>query len=303
MDSKRIVTRPDFDGVVCAVLLKDMLEIPSPVYWVEPAELQKGLVAVRAGDVIANLPYDPRCSLWFDHHFTNRIEGPFPGAFSLAPSAARVIFEYYSGRFSQDFSELVAETDRIDSADLTEDEVLRPERHPHVLLSMTVKNPEREPAYWDLLVKMLQTRRIDDVMADPEVKRRCEAVVTQNHQYRKLLEAHTEIRGQVSVTDFRPFEKTPGGNRFLVFSLFPEAVVNAKIHYHDQDRDKVVIHLGHSIFNRNCRVNVGMLLSDFEGGGHRGAGAATFDRSKADRYIPQIIAALERNEPNDAADG
>ncbi len=298
MDTKRIVTRPDFDGVVCAALLKDALGIQMPVYWVEPAEIQKGKASVRAGDVIANLPHDPRCSLWFDHHFTNRVDGAFAGSFSLAPSAARVIFDHYAGRFSRDYSDLVAHTDRIDSADLTEDEVLHPERYPHVLLSMTVKNPDREPAYWNLLVDLLITRTVAEMIEEPDVARRCRRVVEQNQRYRKLLEEHTEVRGQVSVTDFRSFDKTPMGNRFLVFSLFPEAVVNAKIHYHDLDRDKVVVHLGHSIFNRRCRVNVGLLLSNFEGGGHRGAGAATFHREKADRYIPKIISALERNEPN-----
>ncbi|MGD8368938.1 MAG: exopolyphosphatase [Desulfobacterales bacterium] len=301
METKRIITRPDFDGVVCAVLLKDALGIQAPVYWVEPAEMQKGQASVNAGDVIANLPYDSRCSLWFDHHFTNRVEEKIPGSFALTPSAARVIFDFYAGRFSRDFSGLVDQTDRIDSADLTEDEVLYPERFPHVLLSMTVKNPDREPAYWNLLVGLLLTRTVEEAMEEPEVKKRCRNAVEQNRRYRKLLEAHTEVRGQVSITDFRSFEKTPVGNRFLVFSLFPEAVVNVKIHCHDLQRDKVVLHLGHSIFNRNCRVNVGLLLSHFEGGGHRGAGAATFHRNKAEHYIPNIISALEKNEPNEDA--
>jgi hypothetical protein len=299
METKRIVTRPDFDGVVCAALLKDALDNRLSVHWVEPAEIQKGQVEVRTGDVIANLPYDPRCSLWFDHHYTNRVEEPFSGAFALAPSAARVVFDYYAGRFSRDFSGLVADTDRIDSADLTEDEVLRPEDHPCVLLSMTIKNPDPDPAYWDMLVDLLRETPVEKILDAPGVRNRCRSVVDQNRRYRLLLKDYTEVRGQVSITDFRSFEKAPGGNRFLVFSLFPETVVNAKIHYLESDREKVVIHLGHSIFNRNCRVNVGLLLSNFGGGGHRGAGAATFDRGKAGEYIPKIIAALERNEPND----
>ena len=238
METKRIVTRPDFDGVVCAALLKDVLKIQGPVYWVEPAEIQKGEAAVQSGDVVANLPYDPRCSLWFDHHYTNRIDTPFTGAFELAPSAARVIFDYYDGAFSRDFSDLVAHTDRIDSADLTEEEVLRPENHPHVLLSMTIKNPDPDPAYWDALTELLRAEAADRIVETPAARDRCSQVVEQNRRYRNLLEAHTEICGKVSVTDFRSFEKTPGGNRFMVFSLFPDAVVNAKIHYHDRDRDK-----------------------------------------------------------------
>jgi len=91
----RIVTRPDFDGVVCAALLYEAEKITEPVKWVRPNDVQKGRVDIRKGDIMANLPYDERCSLWFDHHYSNRINRPFKGAFKLAPSAAGVIFEYY----------------------------------------------------------------------------------------------------------------------------------------------------------------------------------------------------------------
>ena len=134
----RIVTRPDFDGVVCAALLYKALDIKEPVKWVEPNELQKGLVKIREGDVIANLPYDDGCSLWFDHHYTNRIDKPFKGEFRIAPSAAGIIFAHYKDRFECDHSELVAATDKIDSANLTLDEVLNPEKHGYVMLSMTL---------------------------------------------------------------------------------------------------------------------------------------------------------------------
>jgi hypothetical protein len=303
MEIERIVTRPDFDGIVCAALLRDVLGGRMPVKWVEPAEIQKGLVEISPGDVIANLPHDPRCSAWFDHHYTNRIDIPFEGAFALAPSAARVIFNHFAGKFSRDFSELVHHTDRIDSAELTEDEVRFPERYPHVLLSMTIKYPETDPAYWERLTDLLRSKAIGPVMEDPVVGRNCRAVVEQNRAYRKLLLEHTEVREKVGITDFRSFEKTPAGNRFLVFSLFPETVVNVKIHFHDRDRKRLVVHLGHSIFNRNCRVNVGLLLSQFGGGGHRGAGAVTFKAEKAGQYIPAIIDALVKNEPNENDSG
>jgi hypothetical protein len=299
MKARRIVTRPDFDGIVCAALLADALGIEAPVYWVEPAEVQNGRAEIRPGDVIANLPYDPRCSLWFDHHYTSRTERPFSGAFALAPSAARVVFDHYRVRFSRDFAELVDHTDRIDAAQLTEEEVLYPEGYPYVMLSLTARNPDRNPVYWELLASLLRRHPIEVVMEAPQVKARCEAVSAQNHRYRKLLEDFTEIRGRVSITDFRSMNPPPAGNRFLVYSLFPEAVVNVKVHNHHRDADKVVVHLGHSIFNRNCRINVGLLLSRFEGGGHRGAGAATFHRDKAGGYLRRIIAVLEKNEPNE----
>ncbi len=134
----RIVTRPDFDGAVCAALLYEAEKITEPVKWVQPNDVQKGLVDIRQGDIMANLPYNERCSLWFDHHYTSRITRPFKGAFELAPSAANVIFKYYRHMFQRDYSELVSETDKIDSADLSMDEVLHPEKHPYLLLSMTM---------------------------------------------------------------------------------------------------------------------------------------------------------------------
>ncbi len=299
MKARRIVTRPDFDGIVCAALLKDALQIEAPVHWVEPAEIQGGRAEILAGDVIANLPHDSRCSLWFDHHYTSRIEAPFHGAFALAPSAARVVFDHYRVRFSRDFTELVDHTDRIDAARLTEEEVLRAENHPYVMLSMTAGDPDRDPSYWDLLVELLRRDPIETVMGAPRVKARCEAVSVQNRRYKELLKDFTEVRNRVSITDFRSIDPPPAGNRFLVYTLFPEAVVNVKIHNHHTDEDKAEVHLGHSIFNRNCRVNVGLLLSRFEGGGHRGAGAATFLKEKADDYLARIIEVLEKNEPNE----
>lgn len=295
----RIVTRPDFDGIVCAILLKDALAIQTPVKWVEPGDIQKGSAEIREGDIIANLPYDARCSIWFDHHYTNRVAAPFEGAFSLDPSAARVIHTYYRDRFSRDFTELVDETDKIDSADLSEDEVLHPENYPYVLLSMTIKNQEQDETYWNHLVALLVETDIGVVMNDPAVKSLCRETVAQNRRYREQLLAHTTVTGKVSISDFRDSDKAPTGNRFLVFSLFPETVVNVKIHYLDSDREKVCVHLGHSIFNRNCQVNVGLLLSAFEGGGHRGAGAATFDAVKAEGYIRKIVETLVENRPNE----
>ena len=93
----RIVTRPDFDGVVCAVLIGDALSIDTPPRWLEPNDFQKETVDIRAGDVVANLPYHPACDIWFDHHSTNRVDGAFKGLFRAAPSAARNVFDYFQG--------------------------------------------------------------------------------------------------------------------------------------------------------------------------------------------------------------
>ncbi|KPJ76290.1 MAG: exopolyphosphatase [Deltaproteobacteria bacterium SG8_13] len=294
----RIVTRPDFDGVICAVLLHEAENITEPVKWVEPNDMQKQRVEIHPTDIIANLPYNENCRLWFDHHYTNRIDSSFTGAFRKAPSAARIIFEYYKDKFSRDFLPLVEAADRIDSAELTEDEVLHPEKYDAVILSLTISNQdEPDEAYWNRLVELLRGKEIQDVMSDPVVKKRCNDTVVQNKEYQGLLKEYTNVQGPVAVTDFRPMGKAPAGNRFLVYSLFPEAVVHARIRYDARDPDRIVVNVGHSIFNRNCRVNVGLLLSEFGGGGHPGAGSCRFPADKADEYLPRIIDSLVRNEP------
>jgi hypothetical protein len=297
----RIVTRPDFDGVVCAVLLKEAEKITEPVKWVQPNDVQKGLVNIRTGDIIANLPYDARCSLWFDHHYTSRISKPFKGAFELAPSAAHVVFKYYKHILHRDYSELIEQADKIDSADLSIDEVLHPEKYPYLLLSMTIFGHAADEPYWNRLVELLRTLPIDEIIDDPGVQERCRAVVEQNKRYKVYLDQYTQSVQHVCVTDFRPLDKIPDGNRFLVYALFPETVVSVKIRYDDDAGKKVAVSVGHNIFNKNCNVNAGLMLSRFEGGGHHAAGSCRFDACKADDYIPKILDMLLKNEANESA--
>jgi oligoribonuclease NrnB/cAMP/cGMP phosphodiesterase (DHH superfamily) len=293
----RIVTRPDFDGVVCAVLISDALDIRLPVQWLEPNDFQKGLADIRAGDIVANLPFHPNCELWFDHHATNTADRPFQGLFWEAPSAAGLVLEYFKPRLKRDYTELVHWADRVDSADFTQGMVLHPEKYDYVLLSMTVsgEDSDGEP-YWNRLVTLLREKSMREVMADPQVAERCRTVVEQNARYADVLEAHTRIEQQVSITDLRGLDHPPSGNRFLVYCMFPEAVVNVRIRYENQNKDTVVVNIGHSIFNPHCNVHVGKLLAGCEGGGHRGAASARFDVSKTNDYLPEIIDRLVRNE-------
>ncbi|MBT8350844.1 MAG: exopolyphosphatase [Deltaproteobacteria bacterium] len=296
----RIVTRPDFDGVVCAALLYEAENITEPVKWVEPSDIQKGKIVIKTGDIIANLPHNEKCSLWFDHHYTNTINKPFNGAFKIAPSAAGIVFEYYKDRFKQDYSLLIKETDKIDSANLSMDEVLYPENYPYILLSMTISGRNKgDEGYWNRMVDLIRKFKIEAIINDQAVQQRLKAVDSNNKKYKELLKKYTRTEKHVSITDFRSLNETPDGNRFLAYCLFPESVVNVKIRYDDKDRQVVALSIGHSIFNKNCNVNVGLLLSRFEGGGHQGAASCRFHVSKADEYVQKIIEILLKNEPNE----
>lgn len=295
----RIVTRADFDGIVCAALLFEAEPVTEPVRWVEPNDMQKGKVSVYKGDIIANLPYHPNCSLWFDHHYTNQIDMPFQGLFRLAPSAAGLVYEYYRDRFGRNFDELISETDRIDAADLTLDQVRYPEQYPYILLSMTISASKTEDeAYWNQLVDLIRKLEIGEILKDKETDRRCRQAVEQNKEYIKLIQKYTKVNRHVAVTDFRSFEEAPFGNRFLVYSLYPETIVNIRIRNDSHDKGKVIVGVGHSIFNRKCNVNVGLMLSLFGGGGHPGAGSCTVSEENADKVIAAILDILLKNEEN-----
>lgn len=295
----RIVTRPDFDGIVCAVLLCRAENIEPNILWVEPNEIQTGKAVILKNDVMANLPWSPNCALWFDHHVSNKPQTPFNGAFDIAPSAARVVCNYYKeqGKLDNRYDELVLNTDIIDAADLNRDQVRYPEKYPYILLSMTIRNRDyADSAYWEKLVDLLMKTDIDRVLEDPDVKIRCAGVIEENAAYASHLTAHTTIRHAISITDFRSLDTVPGGNRFLTYTLFPETIASVKIRYDGPEHNHVLISIGRSIFNRQCHVNIGNLLARFGGGGHAGAGGCTLTAQAADQAIEEILDILFENK-------
>ena len=293
---ERIISRPDFDGVVCAVLLREALNKELPVLWAQPNEIQNGQTRVKPGDIVANLPLCGQCALWFDHHVSNAINHPFNGLYRIAPSAAGLVYEYFHEKLAPRFEALVIQTDKIDSAQLSLDEILHPEGYPYILVSMTIPSePSQVRSFCDHLVKLLRCGTIEQVLEDPAVKKRSQQVVVENKAYEAHLRSHTRVKGQVSITDFRDLEKPPNGNRFLVYSLFPETVVNLKIF---SENRQTAIKIGHSIINRDCHVNVGCLLAKYGGGGHRGAGACRLDSDNADGVISEILDILIENRPS-----
>jgi len=294
----RIVTRPDFDGIVCAMLLYEALDIKKDVYWVEPNQIQNNEADIREGDILANLPYHKNASIWFDHHVSNALDTNIEGAHELAPSAAGVIYKYYKQKFNAKFDRLIFHTDKIDSADLTLNEVNNPEDFPYVLLSMTIKNRQFEDkAYWKKLVRLLASGLpIDEIMKDDDVKKRCDQVVKENEEWKKILKECTELRSNISILDLRKFKtKYPTGNRFLIYSMFPETNVSVKIRCADNNEKKFIVAIGHSIFNQTCNVNVGKLLKKFNGGGHKGAGACSIMEEES-KKIEEILKILSKNE-------
>jgi hypothetical protein len=295
----RIVTRGDLDGLTCAVLLSLNEDIDG-IALIHPQDITDGRADIRPDDVIANLPYHPDCAMWFDHHLhtatANLPQGEVRGAFAEAPSAARLVYEYYGGEAAMpQLAELVRETDRLDSADLTPYDVLDPTRY--VKLGFTIDGRTGMGTFESYFLHLMDLLKagtpIEDVLEDPAVKRRCEILDSENERFTEELETHSRMDGNVVVTDFRGLDHVPIGNRFMVYALYPTANVSVRIHW-GPNRAFPMLLLGHSIFNRTCKTNVGELAARYGGGGHRGAGSIPL-MEEPDQQIRMVIGELKAN--------
>jgi len=304
----RLVTRADFDGLVCGALITRFEPIDSYLF-VEPKFMQDGLVEIKSGDVIANLPYHPNCTLWFDHHITNTTpDFPRPimlgkGGFRLAPSAARVVYEYYTEPSdpssavrlgflnSERMTYLLKEADRIDAGKLERQDVLDPQGY--VLISMTTdgKHAGDQP-YWLKVIELLREASLDEMLSEAEVKQRCQQVRDEQEELRKILLQRTSLKGNVIYCDLRGIEEIPEGNRFLIFTLFPQGNIQVKVAYDTQRENTTAISVGYNIFNPTSQVNVGELLKRYGGGGHKVVGSSRVPNDKAEQAIGEIVAAV-----------
>ena len=292
----RLITRGDLDGLACAVIFTSHESI-SEILLVHPQDVTDGRVQARSDDIVANLPYVPGCGMWFDHHL---MAGPrktppehFEGRYAQAPSAAQLIWEHYGNEVR--FGDLVAETNRLDSAQLTEDDVLDPRRF--ILLGYTIDSRTGLGAFEDYFMdclEWLKTMPIEKVLEQPEVAARVERLRAENEAFREALLTHSRLEDNVVFTDFRDYDTPPIGNRFLVYVLFPDANVSLRVHW-GPGRKFAVAAIAHSIFDRTCQTRVGDLLSKYGGGGHRGAGSAPIPTAEADEKIAEILSTLLRN--------
>ncbi len=317
----RLVTRADFDGLVCGALVTRFEPIDSYLY-VEPKFMQDGLVDIRQGDIITNLPYHPNCTLWFDHHISNTTpDFPQPivigkGGFRLAPSAARVVCEYYtelgnrhqatgnskirpeeiaSFLNTERMKYLLHEADRIDAGKLEKEDVLDPQGY--VLISMTTdgRNAGDEP-YWLKIINLLRDATLKDTLNDPDVKRRCQRIRDEQEKLRKLLLERTTMKGNVIYCDLRGVKEIPDGNRFLIFTLFPKGNIQVKVTHDSQRENTTAISVGYNIFNPTSNVNVGELLKHYGGGGHKVVGSSRVPNEKAEQSIKEILEAVTEKE-------
>jgi nanoRNase/pAp phosphatase (c-di-AMP/oligoRNAs hydrolase) len=303
----RLITRSDFDGLACAVLLREVEQIDS-VDFVHPKDVQDGKVAVGRNDILTNLPYVPGAGLWFDHHSSEVVRNEdtvtYRGRFEIAPSAARVVYNHYASDKLKKFEALLESVDKSDAAQLTTEDVVNPSGW--MLLSY-VMDPRTGLAYHrdyrvsnrELMSKMIDliAQHPDDpdaVLADPDVKERIDRYRSQESEFARYTREHSRVDGNVIVTDVRGAGDPPAGNRFLVYTMFPEANIQVRI-FDGRKGEFVVCAVGHSIFNRTSKTDVGKLMSRHGGGGHRGAGTCQLPLAEAEEKLRAIIEAIKKD--------
>ena len=299
----RLLTRSDFDGIACAALLKELGVIDSMDY-AHPKDLQDGKVAVTDNDILANVPYVAGCGLWFDHHSSEQerleLDGKYNGCSCEAPSAARVVYDYYKDPKLSKFDEMLEYVDRVDSAQLSEEEILHPTGW--VLLgflcdprtglgyhkTFTISNLE----LMKNLMEALRTQSIEDIMADPNIKERVKLYFENDAKCKEFLQQNTRVDGPVAITDARGMSGMPPGNRFLIYSLFPDTNVSIRM-IDGRGKEFVAISVGYSILNRTAKVDVGSLMLKYGGGGHKAVGTCQVPYDDADRVLAEIVTAIK----------
>ena len=299
----RLLTRSDFDGICCAVLLKELGLMDEMIY-AHPKDLQDGKIPVDKNDILANVPYVAGCGLWFDHHSSEnerlQLEGKFEGCSKSALSAARVICDYYGAEKFGRFKEMLEYVDRVDSGQLNEYEILSPQGwvllgficDPRTGLGYHKGYRISNIAFMNDLVDHIRTKSIEEILNLPDTKERIQLYLANDLKAREFLTKHSEVKGSVLVTDTRGAEEIPPSNRFLIYSLFPGTNISIRM-IDGRGKEFVAISVGYSILNRTATVDVGALMLKYGGGGHKKVGTCQVPYDQAERVLNELIAACE----------
>jgi nanoRNase/pAp phosphatase (c-di-AMP/oligoRNAs hydrolase) len=300
----RLVTRSDFDGLACAVLLKEAGMIDSLLF-VHPKDVQDGLVEVNENDVLANVPYAEGCGLWFDHHSSEKerlkLGNRFKGASRPAPSAARVIYDYYGGneKFGR-LKEMMTAVDRSDSGQLTVDEIINPQGW--ILLSFIMDPRTGLGRFRDFRISNYQLMEdiieycrhipIEQILRTPDVQERVKRYLEQNDLIKAMILKYTRTDGNVIISDLRGVDPIYSGNRFLIYSLYPDQNISVWL-IDGRNKQNCVYAVGHSIINRSSKTDVGSLMLKYGGGGHKAVGTCQVENEAADSVLQELVSTLK----------
>ena len=298
-----LVTRSDFDGLACGVLLKEAGIID---HWkfAHPKDLQDGLVEVTEDDCLANVPYVQGCGLWFDHHSSEHerlaLAGKYKGESRITPSCARIIYEYYGGgeKFSH-FDEMMVAVDKVDSGNLTIDEIQHPTGW---ILIGFLMDPRTGLGRWrnfsisnyQLMEKLLEachSMTAEEILELSDVKERVDVYFEQTEKFMEMVKKYTTTDGNLLISDLRGVDPIYSGNRFLIYSMYPEQNVSAWI-VSGRGGKGCSAAVGYSILNKTCTLDVGSLMLKYNGGGHKKVGTCQFSDEIMETDLPKMLKEL-----------
>lgn len=303
----RLLTRADFDGLACGTLLKE-LQLVDSWKFVHPKDMQERLVAVTDDDILTNVPYVPGCKMWFDHHASEKDRVGYDsiqveGISAPAPSAARLIYNYYNGDETLSrFKEMLEVVDRVDSGNLTREEIMNPTgwillgfiMDPRTGLGrfrgFTISNHK----YMETLMDHCRTKTIEEILDLPDTKERIEIYYQQTEQFKTMIEKHTRVDKNVIITDLRDVEVIYTGNRFLIYSMYPQQNISVWV-VDGRSKLNCSIAVGHSILNRTSNTNVGAMLLEYDGGGHEKVGTCQVNYAISDEVIADLIKRIKKD--------
>ncbi|MDR2717423.1 MAG: exopolyphosphatase [Treponema sp.] len=300
----RLITRSDFDGLACGALLES-LGLVEEWLFVHPKDIQDGLIKATKSDIVANVPYIEGCGLWFDHHSSEEERLgknlQFEGASKKAPSCAHVVYDYYGGAEKLGkFAEMIKYVDKTDSADLTIDEIMHPSGW--VLLGF-ITDPRTglgrirnfTISNFDLMKKLAHdtfTKPIDEILASSDVKERIDVYFEQHNLFIEMVKKYAKVEGKAIYVDLRDVETIYAGNRFLLYTIFPEQNISVWV-VDGKKKVNTVITVGYSVINKTATVDVGSLMLKYGGGGHKAVGTCQVPYDDTDKVIGEIIAAVK----------
>ena len=302
----RLVTRSDFDGLVCAMILKEKGLIDD-IKFVHPKDVQDGKIDITSNDITANLPFDPRVGLAFDHHeseLTRNAGVDTEGRYIIdgnAKSAARVVYDYYGGAEAlPNISDALREAvDKGDSADFTLDEILHPKGWVLMNFLMDARTGlgrfhDFRISNYDLMMELIDAcldHSVEEILEMPDVKERVDLYFDQQEKFTEQVRGLARVEGRVVVLDLREVETIYAGNRFMVYALYPETQVSVHVAWGFKKQNTAVM-IGKSILDKRSNVDIGQICLSYGGGGHRNAGTCQLDNDKVDAALPDIIAKL-----------
>jgi len=302
----RLVTRSDFDGLVCAMILKE-LDLIDDIKFVHPKDVQDGKVDITSNDITTNLPFDPRVGLAFDHHESELMRNAdvdFAGRYIIdgdAKSAARVVYDYYGGaeKLPRISDELMTAVDKGDSADFTLEEILHPEGWVLMNFLMDARTGlgrfrEFRISNYNLMMELIDAcleHTVDEILEMPDVKERVDLYFEQQEKFINQVKGLARVEGRVVVLDLRNEETIYAGNRFMVYALYPETQISVHVAWGFRKQNTAVM-IGKSILDKRSQADIGLICLSHGGGGHRNAGTCQLDNDKVDAVLPDIIAAL-----------